>query len=353
MHLHFIFWVERGGRFVQQDNLCVFQHGTGNGYALLLASGQGTATFANHRVVALRQAHDEVVATGFLGGGNDFLIRRVRLAETDVVAYGVLEQIDILEHHGNVAHQAFGYYFVHRHIAKEDVSLLWVVETGTKFHHGAFPTTRRAYKSRQGVFGERDGYIMQHFLAPLPDFPYLRLQKEHTMKTPITIRQESPQDHTNVYKLIREAFASVEESDHSEQDLVERLRHSSSFIPELSLVAETGRGELTRIRIINDAQTFPSLAVAPLSVLPSCQRQGIGSALIREAHRRAAALGYGSAVLLGHPGYYPRFGYLPAHRFGIRFPIDTPVDCCMVIELQPDGLKGVQGRVEYDPAFGI
>ena len=57
--------------------------------------------------------------------------------------------------------------------------------------------------------------------------------------------------------------------------------------------------------------------------------------------------------LLGHPGYYPRFGYLPAHRFGIRFPIDAPVDCCMVIELQPDGLKGVQGRVEYDPAFGI
>ena len=179
------------------------------------------------------------------------------------------------------------------------------------------------------------------------------------MKTPITIRQESPQDHTTVYKLIRAAFASVEESDHSEQDLVERLRHSSSFIPELSLVAETGRGELvghillTRIRIINDAQAFHSLAVAPLSVLPSCQRQGIGSALIREAHRHAAALGYGSAVLLGHPGYYPRFGYLPAHRFDIRFPIDAPVDCCMVIELQPDGLKGVQGRVEYDPAFGI
>ena len=179
------------------------------------------------------------------------------------------------------------------------------------------------------------------------------------MKTPITIRQESPQDHTTIYKLIRAAFASVEDSDHSEQDLVERLRHSSSFIPELSLVAETGRGELvghillTRIRIINDAQTFPSLAVAPLSVLPSCQRQGIGSALIREAHRRAAALGYGSAVLLGHPGYYPRFGYLPAYRFGIRFPFDAPADCCMAIELLPDGLKGVQGRVEYDPAFGI
>lgn len=177
------------------------------------------------------------------------------------------------------------------------------------------------------------------------------------MKIPITIRQEMPQDHANIYKLIREAFASVKESDHSEQNLVERLRHSSSFIPELSLVAEIGQGELvghillTRIRIINDEQAFPSLAVAPLSVLPSWQRKGIGNALISEAHRLAAALGYGSAVLLGHPGYYSRFGYLSAHRFGIRFPFDAPADCCMIIELLPDGLKGVQGRVEYDPAF--
>ena len=179
------------------------------------------------------------------------------------------------------------------------------------------------------------------------------------MKIPITIRQESPQDHTAVYELIRAAFASVEESDHSEQDLVERLRHSSSFIPELSLVAETGQGEvvghilLTRIHIINGTQMFPSLAVAPLSVLPSWQRQGIGSTLIREAHQIAETLGYSSAVLLGHPGYYPRFGYQPACRFGIRFPFEAPVDCCMVVELLPGGLKGVQGKVEYDAAFGI
>lgn len=89
----------------------------------------------------------------------------IRLAETDVVAYRVLKQIDILEHHRDVAHQTFGGYFVHRHAAKGDASLLWVVETGAKFHHRAFPTTRRTYKSRQGVFGERDGYIMQHFLV--------------------------------------------------------------------------------------------------------------------------------------------------------------------------------------------
>ena len=167
--------------------------------------------------------------------------------------------------------------------------------------------------------------------SPEANVSYLRSQKTYGIMTSITIRQETQHDHATVYELIREAFEKVEESDHGKL---------------------VGHILLTRIRIINDAQAFPSLAVAPLSVLPSWQRQGIGSASIREAHRRAAALGYGSAVLLGHPGYYPRFGYLPAHRFGIRFPFEAPADCCMAVELSPDGLKGVQGRVEYDPAFG-
>ena len=85
LHFHFIFGVEGGGRFVQQNDWRVFQNGTGYGYALLLAARQGAASFAHQRVVSLRQAHDEVVATGFLGCGDDFLLRRVGFAETDVV----------------------------------------------------------------------------------------------------------------------------------------------------------------------------------------------------------------------------------------------------------------------------
>lgn len=180
------------------------------------------------------------------------------------------------------------------------------------------------------------------------------------MNTTITIRQELAQDRATIYELIRAAFATVEESDHGEQDLVERLRQSPSFIPKLSLVAEIGPGELvghillTRVRIIRDAASAsPSLAVAPLSVAPSWQRLGVGSALIREAHRRAAALGYGSAVLLGYPEYYRRFGYQPAGPQGIRFPFEAPADCCMAIELLPGGLQGVKGEVVYDAAFGI
>lgn len=172
------------------------------------------------------------------------------------------------------------------------------------------------------------------------------------------IRQERPEDVPSVKALIESAFKDVVESDHKEHLLVERLRHSEAFIPELSLVAESPKGEivghvlLTRVRIVSAAgEEFLSLGVAPLSVLPAWQRMGIGSALVLEAHRRAAALNYRSAVLLGHKDYYPRLGYQKASGWNITFPYDIPEDYCMAIELCPGGLEGVQGVVCYDKAF--
>lgn len=120
----------------------------------------------------------------------------------------------------------------------------------------------------------------------------------------IQIRKERPEDRQQVYDLVRSAFENVEESDHTEHLLVERLRMSDAFIPELSLVAVIRDGNnssaemtvghilLTKIEIVaSDGRSWPSLAVAPLSVLPGFQRMGIGGMLIREAHRKAAALG--------------------------------------------------------------
>ena len=174
------------------------------------------------------------------------------------------------------------------------------------------------------------------------------------------IRQEEEKDHQAVYELVELAFRDSPESDHSEHLLVERLRQSPSFIPGLSLVAvgDGGRVEghimLTEVRIIPlSGKPAVSLALAPLSVLPDVQGHGIGSALIREAHRRAADMGYGSVVLLGHKDYYPRFGYRPAHTFGIRFPFDAPDECCMAVELHPGALDGISGTVRYDNAFGL
>lgn len=115
------------------------------------------------------------------------------------------------------------------------------------------------------------------------------------MKFNITIRQERQGDLPVILDLVEKAFANVEESDHQEQHL--------------------------------------------------------GGLLIEEAHKAARAMGYGSAVLLGHKDYYPRFGYRKAIDHGIRFPFDAPQECCMVIELLPDALSGVTGTVRYPECF--
>ncbi|MET1259587.1 N-acetyltransferase [Flagellimonas sp. DF-77] len=172
----------------------------------------------------------------------------------------------------------------------------------------------------------------------------------------IIIRQEHQNDHETVFKLIQTAFAEAEFSDHREQFLVERLRNSQAFIPELSLVAEkddalVGHILLTRIHIEHNHQRFDSLALAPVSVLPRYQGQGIGGCLIMEAHQRAKAMGHRSVVLLGHAAYYPKFGYRPAHEFGIELPFEVPKENCMAIELVDQGLALVQGRVVYPKEF--
>ena len=172
----------------------------------------------------------------------------------------------------------------------------------------------------------------------------------------LNIRQETPEDYESVAYIIENAFQFEQFSDHQEQVLVHKLRNSPDFIPELSLVAETdgkviGHILLTKIAIVNETSSFRSLALAPVSVFPSFQGQGIGGKLIKAAHKKAANLGFTSVVLLGHDTYYPRFGYEPTHNYGIEFPIDIPEKYCMVRALTKDGLKGVSGLVEYPEEF--
>ncbi|BDD08209.1 N-acetyltransferase [Fulvitalea axinellae] len=174
----------------------------------------------------------------------------------------------------------------------------------------------------------------------------------------IHIRQEIPADHEAVSKLIEKAFEKEELSDQKEHFLVDRLRKSKDFVPELSLVALDGRDVvghvlLSEIRIKNGEKSCLSLALAPVSVLPEYQGKGIGGRLIREAHEAALALGYKSVVLLGHAEYYPRFGYKTADSFGISMPFKVPKENCMALELVENGLKGVEGKIEYPEAFNV
>lgn len=170
------------------------------------------------------------------------------------------------------------------------------------------------------------------------------------------IRQEQKQDHVRVHQLIEEAFRSMAISDHREQFLVDRLRNSDAFIPELSLVAEVssdiiGYILLTKIFINNAKVQYPSLTLAPVAVKPQYQGRGIGGGLILKAHEVAKQLGFTSITVLGHPNLYTRFGYVQSDQFSILFPFDVPARNCMIIELEPNTLESITGTVQYPPPF--
>ena len=180
----------------------------------------------------------------------------------------------------------------------------------------------------------------------------------------IKLRTEEEKDYKKVFEIIEQAFKTLEYSDHQEHFLVEKLRKSHNFIPELSIVADfvnddTGEKELvghilfTKISIESNSESFESLALAPVSVKPEYQNQGIGGHLIAFGHLIAQEMGYKSVVLVGHEKYYPKFGYRRASKFGITFPFDVPVENGMAIELVDNGLKNIKGIVKYPKEFGI
>ena len=178
------------------------------------------------------------------------------------------------------------------------------------------------------------------------------------MKQEINIRKETPEDYARVIELTEKAFESLEISDHNEGKLVDKLRKAPAFIDELSLVAElngqvVGHIIFTPIVIDNGEQQFNSLVLAPVSVLPEFQKMGIGGQLIRAGHQKAKELGFQSAILLGHPEYYQRFGYKPASTWGIKTHYELPSDdVFMAVELTDGTLTGVSGMVVFPPEFG-
>ena len=169
----------------------------------------------------------------------------------------------------------------------------------------------------------------------------------------MTIRTEQQTDYESVYQVVKNAFETAERSDGNEQDLVNALRQSSAFIPELSLVSEinekiVGHIMFTKLQIGGHT----ALALAPLSVLPQYQRQGIGTSLILEGHKIAQALGYSYSIVLGSENYYPRVGYLPAETFGIQPCFEVPSKNFMAYRLCENAPR-ISGIVKYAQEFGI
>ncbi|GAE83743.1 GNAT family N-acetyltransferase [Bacteroides reticulotermitis] len=168
--------------------------------------------------------------------------------------------------------------------------------------------------------------------------------------TKYTIRQETQQDHAEVYQLIKTAFETAKVKDGDEQDFAVKLREGKNFIPELSLVAEDngkliGHIMLTKTPVAqSNGERYEALLVAPLSVLLAYRDQGVGASLMKEALRLAADLNYEAAFLTGDPTYYQRFGFQSASKFGITCP-GIPDQFTLAYEIIPHALNSIQGTI--------
>lgn len=141
----------------------------------------------------------------------------------------------------------------------------------------------------------------------------------------------------------------------AEAELVDKLRESHGFVHQLSLVADRsgvilGHVMFTHVTLEADPPV-QVLALAPVSVFPAFQKRGIGSALISHGLAIADELGEPLVVVLGHPEYYPRFGFVRASTLGITPPWeDVPDDAFMVKPLSAYR-EDMRGTVRYPPEF--
>jgi putative acetyltransferase len=164
----------------------------------------------------------------------------------------------------------------------------------------------------------------------------------------VTVRPERPEDFDAARAVNERAFGDGS----LEGALVDALRAEAAHVPELCLVALDGEevvGHIffSRARLASGHEV---LALAPMAVAPERQRAGVGSRLVEASLRRAADTQYPLVVVLGHPGYYPRFGFEPAGGYGVEAPWDVPPEAWMVFPLPAYDAKA-RGVVAYPEAF--
>lgn len=162
------------------------------------------------------------------------------------------------------------------------------------------------------------------------------------------IRAEQQKDWAAVHAVNVSAFDTP-----AEANLVDALREQAH--PLISLVADDngkilGHIMFSPVSLPGDPE-LRIMGLAPMAVSPEHQREGMGSALVRAGIEQCRQLDFGAVVVLGHPAYYPRFGFSPSTRFCIGCEYDVPEEVFMAVELKPGYLDGASGKVKYHAAF--
>ena len=159
------------------------------------------------------------------------------------------------------------------------------------------------------------------------------------------IREETEADIEAIREVNRRAFAQDQEG-----NIVDALRSNGAVL--LSLVAIVD-GELVGHIMYSPAIVGETKGVAlgPMAVLPEFQRQGIGSRLVQAGNQKLRDMGYPFIIVVGHAEFYPRFGFTPASKQGIRCEWDLPDEVFMIAVLDPLKMQGVSGLAKYRHEF--
>ena len=165
----------------------------------------------------------------------------------------------------------------------------------------------------------------------------------------MSVRRSVPEDNKQITKIYQKAFDTDDEA-----QLVGSLLESG--VPNISLVYEDGKdivGHIlfTKVDLENNGSEIKIAGLAPMGVMPRDQYRGIGSSLVKAGLDECKSDGYDAAVVIGHNTFYPKFGFVPAVKFGITSTFRVPEDVFMAQELIPGALQDKHGTIKFHQAF--
>ena len=168
-------------------------------------------------------------------------------------------------------------------------------------------------------------------------------------QAPLIVRDEQPGDAPAIRRVLEAAFPTAVEA-----DLVDKLRRTCPAPLSLVGVEEeqvVAHLLFTPVDIASDAGSVGGLGLGPLAVAPARQRAGIGTRLVVEGLERLRPLRAPFVVVLGHPEYYPRFGFVPASRHGVRSEWEVADEVFMILVLDSSVADALAGVARYRPEF--